>query len=78
MQAQYGLDLADAEVLERLSWRKLQVLVAGLGPDSALMATLRHRRRVGDVVADEVLESDAEADEFWRSRAPKHLRGGVH
>jgi hypothetical protein len=78
MQAHYDLDLADEETLERISWRRLNVLVAGLPPDSATMAVLRQRRRVGDVVADEILESDAEADEFWRQRAPKHLRGGVH
>lgn len=78
MQAQYGLDLADAETLDRLSWRKVTILVAGLGPDTALMAVLRQRRKDGDVTADEVVDSDTAADEFWRRRAPRHMRGGVH
>lgn len=78
MHAQYGLDLSVPGALDGISWRWLNVRVAALGSDTALMSALRQRRRVGDVVADEVLESDSEADEFWRQRAPKHLRGGVH
>lgn len=79
MQAQYGLDLADAEVLERISWRKLQVLVAGLVSDSALMHVLRQRRRIGDVVVDSTVDNESEAREFWRRRAAKYLAGkGPH
>lgn len=76
MQAQYGLDLADDEVLARLTWRKLNVLVGGLGPDTALAIELGRRRKSGDVVPDQVLETDDAADAFWRRRAA--IGGGPH
>ncbi len=73
MQAQYGLNLRDAETLERTSWHRLNVLVAGLEADTVLVAEMTRRRKSGDVVPDQVLESDAEADQFWRRRAAAFL-----
>lgn len=78
MQAQYGLDLADAETLDRITFRKLKVLVRGLGSDSSLMHELRRRRASGDTVADQVIETEAEADQFWRRRAGRAVAGGTH
>lgn len=78
MQREYGLDLADQEVLDRVSWRKLQLLVAHLGADSALMLTLRRRRQLGDVAADQVITDPNAADAFWKRRAGKQIAGGAH
>ena len=78
MQREYGLDLADAEVLERISWRKLTVLIAGLTADSTLSLVLRQRRSSGDVVADQVIDTEAEANLFWKRRAGAGIAGGKH
>ena len=78
MHATYGLDLSEPGLLDRLSWRWLRARVAALPADSALATVLRARRKSGDVMPDQVMETDAEADDFWRRRAARHLRGGVH
>lgn len=78
MHAHYGLDLSAPGILDRISWRWLRVRVAALPADSALASVLRARRKAGDVIPDEILESDADADQFWRRRAGKRLRGEVH
>lgn len=78
MHAHFGIDLSEPGALDRVTWRWLRARVAALPSDSALAAVLRERRRTGDLVPDQVLDSDEAADLFWRQRAPKHLRGGVH
>lgn len=78
MHAHYGLDLSLPGVLDRVSWRWFRVRVAALPADSALASELRRRQKAGDVVPDEVMETDAETDDFWRRRAGRHLRGGTH
>ncbi len=77
MQREYGLDLSDRETLDRLSWRRLNVLLAHLSVDSAMGVTLRRRQSQGDVEAD-VIDDPAAADAFWRRRAGKLIAGGKH
>lgn len=78
MQRDYGLDLSSPAVLDRMTWRRLNVLVTGLAPTSTLAAVLRDRRSSGDIVADQVIDSEAEANLFWRRRAGKAIAGGKH
>lgn len=75
MHAVYGVDLSIPGAIDRVTWRWLSSRVAALPADSAVANLLRARRKAGDVVADQVLETDGEADDFWRRRASRHLRG---
>lgn len=68
MQREYGLDLSDQQVLERISWRRLKLLVGALGPDSALVATARRRRTMGDTDTVEQVESQEQIDAWLRRR----------
>jgi hypothetical protein len=47
-QREYGLDLSDRDVLQRMSWRRFLVLVRGLGPHSATHQSIVARTHMWD------------------------------
>lgn len=65
---EYGLDLADPEVVDRTTWRRLNVLVAGLSSDSLLATTLRRRAEDGDIGPTDVIESEEDVNAWLVSR----------
>lgn len=72
------------DALPDMSWRRFQVLLGGLGPNSALVARLsarRPRRGKHGGYDDPVRVIDADAnpeafDQFWRSMVQKPKMNG--